>query len=189
MLPQYVCLFQHNFFPSWNNCIPTIVLIKRSVRYRRLQQNSESILTCPRDSSHACHGGALWGSNLCSEGYEGIMCGVCSSGYFYSTSTNSCEKCEGVNLITPPFIILLCVLLPLVVTAILLYHKYSKEWDKIDSTGLLPLHIKLYKWCKQRYSEYVSKLKVMISTFQIICTSSTVLQVTVSHAQNGTISI
>ena len=81
--------------------------------YWRNHENSEDILKCPW-GDRGCIGSTSVGQDLCAVGYEGPLCAVCSDGYHFTRSTQSCEPCENRSSWLDAYsslvaIILLCI--------------------------------------------------------------------------------
>lgn len=74
--------------------------------YWRMNGDETIPFKCPRDSS-SCEGGYSTGASACADGYEGVLCGVCSDGFYLSAASNTCEVCEdsGVNFVSIFFIL------------------------------------------------------------------------------------
>ena len=65
---------------------------------------------------------------LCNEGYEGALCSVCASNYFYSSDSNMCESCEGSNIYTPTVVTTFCVLFfVMLLAAYRVYLRLNKQ--------------------------------------------------------------
>ena len=75
-------------------------------------EESYSIQTC--DFESACRGGEGYGDELCSDGYEGPLCGGCRHGYFPTgLEAGQCSYCQSssvqsyVVVLVPVFVVLL----------------------------------------------------------------------------------
>ena len=135
------------------------------------------IFECP-NGADSCSGGASSGMELCEEGYEGVLCAVCSDNYFYDSATNSCQICDGVNVFTPSLIVVFIVFWSIVLGYAVYYYYSTKESDDqgsrfISSDDL----VVMYEWIEQRKAPIMGKVKIMTATFQIISSSALTLQV------------
>lgn len=155
--------------------------------YWRISSLSSTIMTCPL-GPESCSGGWETGQALCAEGYEGMLCAVCSNGFHLSSSSNTCELCRNSAWKDP---LLMCVLIGgvclLTVGACLLY-RFSKAQDTND-----PIVI-LLQWliqCRvidgtatEQYRDLIirakthlqSRLKIYMIAFQIISAMPFVLE-------------
>ena len=59
----------------------------------RTGAHSMNILPCPITTSSGCIGGNGSKSQLCDDGYHGVMCAVCKDGFF--STQIGCKKCSG----------------------------------------------------------------------------------------------
>ena len=134
--------------PNTDGCSGGIITV--SPGYWRLSPLTTDMLTCP--FPNACVGGngtgagtstststgasisanrrlsvALDGTSGCAVGYEGPLCGVCSSNHYFDNTQQECKSCDGQGetqmalSITVPMVILLLVL-----AAFLLTFDFSK---------------------------------------------------------------
>ena len=63
--------------------------------YWRATRTGREIFECPIDNS--CKGGSEFsngGESYCSKGYQGVLCAVCDSEYFFDNEQNTCSKCD-----------------------------------------------------------------------------------------------
>ena len=104
----------------------------------RISELTTSLLTCPHHSS--CIGGAGVGDDLCAKGYEGLcsvtvfesrntynwyigpLCGICSTGYSFRSTTGECEPCSDSSNLDVVTIILLCLFVLAVVVLCSVYY-------------------------------------------------------------------
>ena len=47
------------------------------------------------------------GEGLCYVGYEGMLCSVCSSGYYYNSNSAECLQCHGTKVNSIKYLIVL----------------------------------------------------------------------------------
>ena len=60
------------------------------------------------------------GNDLCGEGYEGPLCGLCSENYYKYTISNECHLCSGDGVSLSPLSIALIVIVVVVLVAAIL---------------------------------------------------------------------
>ena len=172
------------------SCHDNVITLKEG--YWRRTMNSEVIFAC---DSQGCIGGNGTGDNLCAEGYEDIMCSVCADGYYWSGDSLTCEICSGSNLFSASFTVFL-VFLVAVASGVLVHFYYKffadnsfgqqdKSFDqqaKIPTSATLALVVESMSWLKKLYSNRIKMvslyLKLIASTFQIVCSSSNTFQLT-----------
>jgi len=85
------------------DCFASQIVVKEG--YWRRYPSHSTVQECPLQSS--CRGGNSTGNDLCAGGCEGVLCAVCSSGYFLSN--DECVKCEGVALLTPQTLVFILI--------------------------------------------------------------------------------
>ena len=61
----------------------------------RTNLDSDQIWPCPL--AEACSAGSSNSSDICTEGYTGVQCGVCAADYYFVTSTSTCAACTGMQ--------------------------------------------------------------------------------------------
>lgn len=107
---------------------------------------SIDIRECPLGST-ACIGGQ--NLSLCQPNYEGPLCAICSEGYFSNGA--GCDRCEDPNLTSfAPLIAALSTVVVLLLVSVCVVRRYA---HRLSLAGKLAL-----------------KLKVLISTYQIVGT-------------------
>jgi hypothetical protein len=152
--------------------------------YWRRYETSSVLLECPLIG--ACLGGEVTGEASCAEGFEGVLCAVCSVGYYLDTDANSCLLCEGSSLLTPTFIIILCCLyVLLVLLCIRLYRKIVKSTqddddvkeEEVEKKKPETIIEKIKDWYDRRFSAVQAKVKIVIATFQIILVCQSAFQI------------
>jgi len=145
--------------------------------YWRISMLSDIIFRCPY---LGCKGGYDVDQGLCKEGYESILCAVCSSGYYYNQDRNECLACSSSEVISPSAIMVLAALfLILLIFCIYAYFKFMKNStqvdDDIDESALKNNKVKEVMEKMNRFNErmgpLMAKAKIIISTFQILTTS------------------
>lgn len=65
--------------------------------YWRVNNMSEALIECPYGNI-ACLGGYETGPASCDVGYEGPLCAVCSSNYYYDGTLKTCTTCTGQDM-------------------------------------------------------------------------------------------
>ena len=149
----------------------------------RRSDTTSTILSC--EYGDACKGGNMTNNMLCNEGYEGALCSVCASNYFYSSDSNMCESCEGSNIYTPTVVTTFCVLFfVMLLAAYRVYLRLNKQSEDgkqsaeaIEDTERAEkdvLLLRVSSWVSKRWEKVQPKLKIFIATFQIVssCASS-----------------
>ena len=107
---------------------------------------STDIRACPLGST-SCGGGQ--NVSLCQPNYEGPMCAVCSEGYFSNGA--ECDRCEEPNLTSfTPLIAALCTFVVLLLASVCVVRRFAHRFSLAGKLAL--------------------KLKVLISTYQIVGT-------------------
>ena len=109
--------------------------------YWRTESDSVTLFECPMKQGCA-------GDDQCSDGYEGIKCGVCANGYFWSKFTGRCLECTASALgITITVLLFGITVLAVAILRMLVVRKklasLVRYWD-------------------------VNKFKIMWSTFQLV---------------------
>lgn len=146
--------------------------------YWRISTLSDTILSCPY---MGCKGGYGVTEALCDEGYKGVLCSVCSSGYYYNQDLNQCILCKNSDVISTSAIFFFAALFILLLgVCIYTYVKFLKSTipddDNIDESALqnnsnLKEVMKKMDSFNQRIGPVMAKGKIIISTFQILSTS------------------
>lgn len=134
--------------------------------YWRWDANTQAVLTC-RYASSSCVGGLGTGDGVCATGYEGPLCAVCSQGYFQVDG--GCEICSSSNQITGG-VVLLIVLLFMALLGVALYLNA----DSFSSDFMW----KMFDVCADVLPSAVTKLKIILATFQITSNIPVVLRIT-----------
>ena len=125
---------------------------------------------------------------------------VCSEGYYLSRDYNSCVSCEGTALFTPAFLItLLIVIVLLTLVAIKIYKNIMSKKsinDKIDDNTTLEQEKMNEKsdelfhvWFQQRVDPFLSKMRILMTTFQIVMTCQSSFRISFPSSFNKFISV
>ena len=161
--------------------------------YWRRYPTASTVFQCPLDPSSCIHGNYT-GNAVCGVGYTGPMCSICDTGYYLSDV--KCLPCGGTGAISTTLIVLLIVC-PLLVIIVLLgrYYYNQQALKKVKSltttataagtAASQSLMDQLFTWWKKSYSEIMVRVKIIISTFQIITVTSTVFKVSMPPGFTG----
>jgi hypothetical protein len=130
--------------------------------WRRFPQN-KAILSCSLNIN-GCKGGNTTGNGLCMLGYEGPLCSTCSDGYYVdNTICTSCNNkknnIKGLSKNKLIGIIIYACIISFVIIIICI-HFYCKYKYKFD----------IYNYIEQISSNFIIKLKIVIVTYQVVCT-------------------
>jgi hypothetical protein len=169
--------------------------------YWRKYSTTEEMLECPLGSS--CKGGNATGKGLCATGYTGPLCGTCEDDFFLSDG--ECYECTGSSVITPSFVLLMLLAIISIATVGVLYFysqdilayvqeressistytreraeslKAGKEHTPAPDTAPPSNWEIALLWMKSQWPRTVIKLKIVITTFQIVAGTADVLGVT-----------
>ena len=166
-----------------SNCWSNKILVAPGF-WRRYPSNL-AVLECP--IVDGCKSGTGTGDELCAEGYEGPLCGVCSSGF--TSNDGKCVVCNEQNLITfKTVFIFVIVFLAIVGLFVVLQEKYlfNLKARAFDEEGMKYeieiirsrltnqghnrdwFFIKIYLWFKIRSKMLMSKVLIIVATFQVI---------------------
>ena len=98
------------------NCYKNILNLKSG--WWREKKSTNLIYECPFGNV-ACEGGEQVADESCKIGYEGPLCAVCSTGYYFQSVDNTCQLCpkNQINL----FSIILVILIGIIFIVIILY--------------------------------------------------------------------
>ena len=121
---------------------------------------------------------------MCSPGYTGVLCGTCSDNYFFDSETSTCEICEGANIWSTSFILILIALFLLVLGyCVRLYYAHMRvneatvhQEHKIEEQGEKSVNW-WADWLEERSAPLMVSLKIMMSTYQIVSSVGSVLQI------------
>lgn len=190
--------------PGITECYGDQIILERG--YWRRFTTSQEIIKCPH--YRGCIGGNLTGDYCCEIGYEGPLCSVCSAGYFPVES--ACVPCKDERFFTPTligYIGIFCVLLVAAGASFYIYYKMylleRKEDDEgvsinetesssVENSGpgtVLSMIRALYNWALENRKQITSKLKVLVSTYQIVTAASVVLSVNLPHSYTSFIDV
>jgi hypothetical protein len=145
--------------------------------YWRISASSDTILPCPYNG---CIGGYNVDQELCEEGYEGVLCSVCSAGYYYNQDRNECLFCKNGEVLSIGAILMIAaIFIVILILCIYAYFKFFKtkiqEDDQIDESALKDDKLKKIMEKMNAFNERIgpifAKAKIIISTFQILSTS------------------
>ena len=166
--------------------------------YWRRHGYSSAVLACLLDPT-SCMGGSTTGQASCALGYEGPLCAVCSTGY-YLTNT-ACQPCQGSDALSDATIAYIASFgfIILLIWIVLRYArpkvpakitKKEMEEDSDDeeeaAAAAIPLDqqstlTRVYLWARAKYGAIVVKVKIIVSTFQVISNTSKVMNVTLPN--------
>lgn len=132
-------------------------------------------------------------------GYEGALCAVCSSGYYFTSATLTCSKCEASSINPFAAILLALFFVALACLGVAIYRKHnlwSDSEDKRDvsrksledffdsflialgilspNTGLADRAV-LRRKRRERAMAYKAKFKIYIAFYQILSSATFVL--------------
>ena len=160
--------------------------------WRRFSTNA-AVLEC-RDGWPGCEGGNLTGDASCKTGYTGPLCSICANEYF-----NNGDECQSCDDTTPSTRVILYMLILFILSIVGARHVYinyvliprlqrqylgndkDKEEKEKDGGGLTGI---LSRKTKQ---SLVVKLKILVSTYQIVAETSTTLQTSTQAPFTGLI--
>ena len=129
----------------------------------------------------------------CAKGYQGVMCGVCSAGYYLSSGGSSCLPCTGSRSISSGQITLIAFVISMLGVALLVSRYYAnRQLDVSIREVLLPEGVEAGEAAKKvpledillmkkltldrdfsiLMNKWTPRLKILISTYQIVLTSS-----------------
>jgi len=80
----------------------------------RISEETDEVRQCTHGSL-ACRGGLNFSKGYCADGHQGILCAVCSVGYFFNPEEEKCLLCDDISdpgqlWISSPSLILLSIL-------------------------------------------------------------------------------
>lgn len=178
------------------HCIGSIITLHD--KYWRLSNMTSTIHACPYPKG--CKGGYAANEASCEVGYEGPLCAVCSNGFYFETSTSSCEKCPsgGLNVFGIIIVAIVGCLLSIPVFVLTLRFAHSSSADTlITNLSCSALFFMVYVRCialrrsiteKERiqkedawndfFVRLQPKLKIYVSLVQILSALPFVLNVT-----------
>ncbi|RYH21675.1 hypothetical protein EON65_20285 [archaeon] len=159
--------------------------------YWRRYDNNEAVLQCP--VVDGCIGGSATGNALCAVGYEGPLCSVCSDGYFFKDGL--CQSCDSTNEMSITVIVIIA-LFGLLIGAVMSYYCYFYVYvDMVDlkrqivdaiNRGVpgpqLTIFQLLYLWIRKKMQDITVKVKIFISTFQVVSGCTSVFDVNMPNA-------
>ena len=96
----------------------------------RLSEHSDSIYTCPLPAG--CKGGLLVGEDSCNYGFEGVLCGTCSSGFYLGAADDGygeCRKCASGEVLSAIQIFMIIISAG-IVTSLWYYRRHRKSFHK-----------------------------------------------------------
>jgi hypothetical protein len=91
---EYDTVTECSACPDHATCFGDSIVVDKG--YWRLSDDTVTVFTCPLEGS--CVGGLSTGVDMCSQGYTGILCGVCDVDYYYPSLSATCEACSGQDL-------------------------------------------------------------------------------------------
>jgi len=138
-----------------DTCNAGQIMLKKD--YWRSSDESDKIYSC-NGVSNGCEGGIHTGDASCSTGYDGVLCGSCSKGYY--SSSRKCRKCS--RKFSPEMILTICFVV--VVGFAVIYY-------------ILGSYLLKYRLYNEFFSQLTVQLKIIIATLQIVASSSYVLSV------------
>jgi len=62
----------------------------------RISEKTDEIRQCTHGSL-ACRGGLNYSEGYCTDGHQGILCAVCSDGYFFYSEESKCLSCDDLQ--------------------------------------------------------------------------------------------
>jgi predicted outer membrane repeat protein len=153
-------------------CYGGVIEVKAG--YWRISDDSSYLSVCPYGFK-ACLQGNETGENTCTEGYSGIFCGSCATGYYLETFTSTCKKCEAskVNV--------LGVVMIAIAAVMAIGFLFNKFWLSIVKISGLAFVLKRFENQIQLAYENTAwklrrnKFKQVISLFQILTSLPSVL--------------
>lgn len=154
--------------------------------YWRRYATTQAVMKCP-SGSKSCLGGNITGNALCVLGYEGPLCNVCSDGYYKADST-TCSECSGSGLFSPTLITVI-VLVFVGGTLLWMTYLYNTALFVVDANAItttnsmygqmISLCYTLYDFWKTQSKSILLRVKVIVSTFQVVTVTATVFAVTI----------
>ena len=154
----------------------------------RAGELSSTVFECPY-GSNSCLGGEKTGDDSCEVGYEGPLCAVCSSGYYFQSVDSTCKECpNGPNVSL--FSLIVIVVLGLLIGLICMYFILSRfdvidlitDFSIIGCVTQLWHNSKLTKvdWENVELKAFVNRMscktKIYVTLYQIISSLPFVLQ-------------
>ena len=132
-------------------------------------------------------------NNGCAVGYEGPLCGVCSSGFFLNLGSKECQPCRGngpgqiASLVLVPFFLLVFAFSTVLVKNDKSYSfclpVTATNEDSDESTSIITRLGQMLS--SLSYDIVMPKFKIVVTSFQILSTfpESLSLSLTTSHSQ------
>ena len=122
-------------------------------------------------------------------GYKGPLCGVCEEGYF--ENDNECLQCTNSSTLTPTMIVFICIVILFVMASLMscsvklkIFTVDADDGAATDNKKLNDIQL-LFLWLKSTYKNTIVKIKIIVSTFQVIIATATVLTVKMPKAFNS----
>jgi hypothetical protein len=157
--------------------------------YWRRYDYTSAILKCP-GGSRSCQASNFTGDRICALGYEGPLCAVCSDGY-YRYNAVQCNECKGGSLFSPTLIAV--IMLSCLFSVWVVYWYYSAyfivDTQTYSTTSILMILyavcLSVYQWWLEQKKIMTARLKILVSTFQVVSVTSAVFAVTLPINLNG----
>ncbi len=171
------------------SCEGNEIVLKQG--YWRRYDTSSAVQACLLDPI-SCTGGDSVGQMSCANGYDGPLCAVCSAGFY--ENNNQCIECTGSAQVTPAMIALIVIVFVAAIFALLLYRSLNKSKPKAngdeeddDNTRQLPQSgandeppstiALIYWWMREKYDDIIVRVKIVVSTFQVIASTASVFSI------------
>jgi hypothetical protein len=149
-------------------CYGNIIVLEPG--YWRRYNYTEAVMECPF-SDTSCIGGNSTGEMLCAEGYAGPQCATCAESYI--VTDGSCEICEPKDFFSDQVILILSILVVVIIISISFYYTINMRQDEDDISSLELAKL----WCQKRFDLMAIKLKIGVSTYQVITATPSVIDV------------
>ena len=136
----------------------------------------------------------------CAEGYEGPLCGVCSSGYFLNVGMKECQTCREngpsqiATLVLIPFFLLICAwgmifakndksilsYLPMTAAAASTSSRPGVNEESEETTSMITSIVRMFS--SLSFDIVIPKFKIVVTSFQILSTFPESLSLSLSHS-------
>lgn len=143
---------------------------------------SDYLMQCPIESK-SCIGGNETGTSLCNKGFEGPLCSACENNYFKTDLT--CEECLTNNFFTPIVISFIIIAIIFIIIAGIIFYftiNASKEEDIINDDEILSSFQLFILWIRMRFNKIMIKIKIVVSTYQIVMETPSTIKITMPAA-------
>jgi hypothetical protein len=163
------------------SCQRNSIKLKRG--WWRVTNSTALIFECPY-GKEACLGGEAAGNNLCRGGYEGPLCAVCSTGYYFQSVDSTCRSCPKSQALNVFTIVVLIVLGLVILIAIWRTESVYllTNFSMVSFVAFISRHVLRLKidWESEEFQFSIEraacKTKIYVTLFQILSSFPFVLQ-------------